>query len=43
MLVLVVVKKMRDELSSFSEMALRVGLAIAGAKARFLLVALRHG
>jgi hypothetical protein len=43
MLVLVVAKKMRDELSVSLELALRAGLAIAGAKARFLLAALRHG
>jgi hypothetical protein len=38
MLVLVVAKKMRDELSVFSGLALRTGLAMTGAKARFLLV-----
>src|SRR5208283_4182766 len=36
MLVLVVVKKTRDELSMFSGLALRAGIAIAGAKAQFL-------
>jgi hypothetical protein len=37
MLVLVVAKKMRDELRAFSGLALRAGLAMAGAKALFLL------
>jgi hypothetical protein len=37
MLVLVVAKKMRDELSVFLELALRAGFVIAGAKARLLL------
>jgi hypothetical protein len=43
MLVFVVAKKTREELSAFSGLALRAGLAIAGAKARLLLAALRHG
>ena len=37
MLVVVVAKKMRDELRVSSGLALRAGLAMAGAKARFLL------
>jgi hypothetical protein len=37
MLVLVVAKKTRDELSLFSGLALRAGFVIAGAKARFLV------
>jgi hypothetical protein len=37
MLVLVVVKNTRDILSMFSGTALRAGIAIAGAKAHFLL------
>jgi hypothetical protein len=37
MLVLVVAKKMREELSVFSGMELRAGRAIAGAEARFRL------
>ncbi len=34
MLVLVVAKKMRDELSVFSERALRAGIVITGAEAQ---------
>ncbi len=37
MLVLVVTKKMRDELRALSELALRAGFVIAGAQARLLL------
>ncbi len=37
MLVLLVTKKMRDELSAFSGLALRAGFVIAGAKAQVLL------
>ena len=36
MLALVVAKKMRDELSVFSGLALRAGFVIAGAKAQLL-------
>jgi hypothetical protein len=39
----VVAKKVRAELRAFSGWALREGRAIAGAKARFLSAAVRHG
>src|SRR6202051_2779767 len=43
MLVFVVTKSVRDGLRIRSPLALRLGFAIPGAKARFLSVVLRHG